>query len=188
MDVSQNLCETWIMDGGLAGVRQCSSAQLTRQSIWTTPPPTLGSSSIMPDTYSVMMYIYIESEGKLWVLNTKVVYPGPGDFMIQPPGQVHGIHIPKEGFMSGVSFFNLISMHHTERAWYMDCKKAKFLTNQTHAYSYALETMQRVAISIPHLSTRIKTVYLSEGICKDIMTFLGIKNVGSLSTTLYREN
>ncbi|KAG0692114.1 hypothetical protein DFH29DRAFT_1009364 [Suillus ampliporus] len=38
---------------------------------------------------------------------------------------------------------------------YLDATKAQFLTNQTHAYSYALETLRRMVIAVPHLSRRI---------------------------------
>lgn len=121
----------------------------------------------------------------------------------------------------------------------MDRKKAAFLTNQTHAYSYALETMRRIAIAVLHISKRIRenflsvilsladlfitflalyrrsilslclmvvkcqdyvaadaeqrkiqpseTALLAEAVCKSILTFLGIKNIGSISTTLFRD-
>ncbi|KAG1813018.1 hypothetical protein EV424DRAFT_1541892 [Suillus variegatus] len=89
----------------------------------------------------------------LW--DAEVVYLGPGDCVVQPPGQVHGAYTPVEGLVTGASFFNIATMHHSERARYMDRKKAAFLTNQTHAYSYALETMRRIAIAVPHISKRI---------------------------------
>ncbi|KAG1830492.1 hypothetical protein DFJ58DRAFT_736948 [Suillus subalutaceus] len=159
-----------------------------------------------------------EEVHRLW--DAEVVYLGPGDLVIQPPGQVHGAYTPVEGFATGASFFNLASMHLSERARYMDHKKADFLTNQTHAYSYALETMRRIAIAVPHLSKRIplyrrslmslclmvikcqdyiaadvqtrkiqpsETAFLAEDICRNIVTFLGIKNIGSISTTLFRD-
>ncbi|KAG2360974.1 hypothetical protein BDR07DRAFT_1486436 [Suillus spraguei] len=159
-----------------------------------------------------------EEVRELW--DAEVVYLGPGDFVIQPPGQVHGAYTPVEGLATGASFFNLASMHHSERARYMDHKKADFLTNQTHAYSYALETMRRIAIAVPHISKKIplyrrsllslclmvikskdyvaadaaqrkiqpsETASLAEEICRSIVTFLGIKNFGSLSTTLFRD-
>ncbi|KAG2110200.1 hypothetical protein BD769DRAFT_1674698 [Suillus cothurnatus] len=55
-----------------------------------------------------------EEVHSLW--DAEVVYLGPGDFIIQPPGQVHGVYTPVEGFATGASFFNLASMHHSERA------------------------------------------------------------------------
>ncbi|KAG2045465.1 hypothetical protein BDR06DRAFT_1015630, partial [Suillus hirtellus] len=152
--------------------------------------------------------------------DAEVAYLGPGDFVIQPPGQVHGAYTPVEGLATGASFFNLASMHLTERARYMDRKKAEFLTNQTHAYSYALETIRRISIAVPHLSKRIplyrrslmslclmvikcqdyvaadaeqrkiqpsETASLAEEICQSIVAFLGIKNLGSISTTLFRD-
>ncbi|KAG0692823.1 hypothetical protein DFH29DRAFT_1008067 [Suillus ampliporus] len=66
--------------------------------------------------------------------DAEVVTLLPGDIFIQPPGQVHGV--------------NLLSR-------YLDATKAQFLTNQTHAYSYALETLRRMVIAVPHLSRRI---------------------------------
>ncbi|KAG2121478.1 hypothetical protein DEU56DRAFT_918163 [Suillus clintonianus] len=159
-----------------------------------------------------------EEVRKLW--DAEVVYLGPGDFVIQPPGQVHGAYTPIDAFASGASFVNLASMHHTERARYMDHRKGQFLTNQTHSYSYSLETLRRIAISVPHLSTRItlyrrpllslclmvlkcqdyiaidaaqrkiqpsETASLAEHICRVISNSLGIKNIGSLSTKLFRE-
>ncbi|KAG2114041.1 hypothetical protein BD769DRAFT_1673604 [Suillus cothurnatus] len=76
-----------------------------------------------------------------------------GDLLFQPAGQFHAVYTPKKSFVTGGHLHYFGSLHLTGLSRYIDAHKAQFLTNQVH--NNALETFQRMTISLPLLSPNV---------------------------------
>ncbi|KAG2108269.1 uncharacterized protein F5147DRAFT_652985 [Suillus discolor] len=149
----------------LAGVKQPNSAPFTKEYIWTTLPPTSGCFCIMLDMFHLLIMMPMVSQHTftssqrgghiayasammklgdypnnkkevhdLW--DAEVVYLAPGDFVIQPPGQVHAAYTPVEGLATGVSFFNLAMMHHSERCKVLPSETASLTDTARELHEY----------------------------------------------------
>jgi hypothetical protein len=70
-----------------------------------------------------------------------------------PPGVVHAVYTPVASFATGGHFYHHSCMHLTELSRYIDAEVASSATNQT--VDHALETLRRMVIMLPYLSTRL---------------------------------
>ncbi|KAG1724834.1 hypothetical protein EDD22DRAFT_961751 [Suillus occidentalis] len=93
---------------------------------------------------------------KTWIhkhCDGEVVTLRAGDIFIMPPGVVHAVYTPVASFATGGHFYHHSCMHLTELSRYIDAEVASSATNQT--VDHALETLRRMVIMLPYLSTRV---------------------------------
>ncbi|KAG2045519.1 hypothetical protein BDR06DRAFT_978152 [Suillus hirtellus] len=95
-------------------------------------------------------------ENKAWLkkhCDAELITLRAGDMLIQPPCTMHAVYTPVASFATGGHFYHYSCMHLTELSRYIDVEVADSTTNQV--LDHALETLRRMVIALPYLSSTI---------------------------------